>query len=73
MYDTSHLSNWYTTQDMKKLVNCIITQTNDLWAAELEGIGFYTARAELNDRWQVIVYNTICDCVKYGGRMACST
>lgn len=70
MYEVSHqYKKWYTTQDTKQVVNCVISQTNDLWAADLTCVGFYTARAELNDRWQKIVYKTICDCVKYSGRI----
>jgi len=69
MYGVSPLSKWYTTEDAKKMVNCMVAQTNDLWAAELTHVGFYTVRAELNDRWHKIVYRTLCDVVKYSGGM----
>ncbi len=67
MFDASLQSEpWYTTQITTQPVSLRITCTNDLWAAGLKGVGFYTARADLNVSWAQIVYNTICDGVKYG-------
>lgn len=71
MFNASRQSKpWYTKQAQvtTQPVSLRITCTNDLWAADLKEVGFYTARAELDVIWQQMVYRTICDCVKYAER-----